>query len=67
MKIWDRFIVMSVLFAITALILTVVDSFLFPVDINSLFSALVLTLMVVVFWFVAPWIAKYIKVGKEPE
>jgi len=65
--IWDRFIVMSVLFAITALILTVVDSFLFPVDINSLFSALVLTLMVVVFWFVAPWIAKYIKVGKEPE
>jgi len=66
-KIWDRFIVMSVLFAITALILTVVDSFLFPVDINSLFSALVLTLMVVVFWFVAPWIAKYIKVGKEPE
>lgn len=67
MTIWDRVKVISVLFAMVAIILSIVDFFFFPVDINSIFSPILVLLLVVAFWFVAPRVAKYIKIGKSPD
>ena len=62
MTIWNRFKVTSVLFGLTAVIVALVDFFLFPVDFESAYSPIVFGLLFVVFWIAAPVIAKRIKI-----
>jgi hypothetical protein len=64
MKIWDRIRVVCVLLAIAALFIGLMDGF-FAIKITIFQSPVRFCLMLLLFWIAAPWIAKFVRVGKE--
>jgi hypothetical protein len=55
-----RLRVVGILFAITILVITILDGF-FSIDIDMVHSPVRLILLFIVFWVVAPWFGKYFR------
>ena len=58
MSAWNRLKVVGVMFAITILVLSILDGF-FSIDVDIYHCNICLILLFAVFWFVAPWVGKY--------
>lgn len=64
MSLWNRLRVMAVLFAITILVAGLLDAF-FSTGYEIVRSPIYVIILLVAFWFAAPWVAKYTRVGKQ--